>query len=100
MASEMDWRTRAIACKQAIVLKQRSECSSHCRRVCVGHGDATRADRLRKPAECWTNDRTATSNALKGDDTESLCHPRRYRHNPMSRDESSQVGTGFYPGES
>src|SRR5215471_19274643 len=100
MTSEMNWRTRAIACKQAIVLEQRPECSSHCRRICVGHGEATRADRLRKPAECCTHDRTATGNALKRDDTEWLCPSRRYRHNPMSCDESSQVGTGFDPGES
>src|SRR5262249_51889699 len=100
MTSEMDHSRRAIVGAQAIILEQRSDGSPHCRCVGVGHGDATRTDRLRKPAEGCTNDRATASNAFKRDDTEWLCPSRRYRHNPMSCDESSQVGTGFDPGES
>src|SRR5215510_6594703 len=100
MTSKMDHSRRAIVGAQAIILEQRSERLSHCRRVAVGHGDAARTDRLRKPAEACTNDRATASNAFKRDDAEWLCPSRGYRHNPMSCDESSQVGTGFDPGES
>src|SRR5262249_33290741 len=100
MTSEMNDSRRAIVGAQAIIIEQRSERLPHCRRVSVGHGDATRTDRLRKPTEGRTDDRATASNPLKRDDSEWLCPSRGYRHNPMSSDEPSQVGTGFDPGES
>src|SRR5690349_1468324 len=96
----MDWGTDAVARTKALILEHRSECSPHCRSVAVGHGDATSTDRLRKPAEGCTNDHATAGDAFKRNNAESLCAARRYRHNPMSRDESSQLGTGFDPGES
>src|SRR5438309_187800 len=100
MTSEMDRSTGAIACMQAVILEHRPECSRHRRRVSVGYGNATRTDRLGEPTEAGTNHHASASNAFKRDDAEWLCPSRGYRHNPMSCDESSQVGTGFDPGES